>query len=130
MIIALSCFKRDRKKATNVLLLTAQVTNAFTSVCLVVDYSVKSTLRAPFVGYEGLMLCKWFYANTLYATARRSATGALLSITAERYFKIVHPIVHRAHWRPWMLVAVVAFPWIYGFIIDVSAILFDERRGR
>jgi len=36
----------------------------------------------------------------------------LVVITLERYFKIVHAIAHRKHYRDWMTSVGVAVPWI------------------
>ena len=38
----------------------------------------------------------------------------LMVITLERYFKIVHAIAHRKHYRNWMTKVGVALPWIAG----------------
>jgi len=38
----------------------------------------------------------------------------LVVITVERYFKIVHAIAHRKHYRGWMTSLGVALPWIGG----------------
>jgi len=40
----------------------------------------------------------------------------LVVITAERYFKIVHPVAHRNHYRRWMTYLGVATPWLIGLI--------------
>ena len=45
----------------------------------------------------------------------RSGKIGLVVITLERYFKIVHAIVHRKHYRDWMTAVGVAVPWIVGF---------------
>jgi len=39
----------------------------------------------------------------------------LVVITLERYFKIVHAILHRKYYRKWMTTVGVAMPWISGF---------------
>jgi len=35
-------------------------------------------------------------------------------IAVERYVKIVHPVVHRNHYRRWMTYAGVILPWVDG----------------
>ena len=39
----------------------------------------------------------------------------LVVITMERYFKIVHAVAHRKHYRSWMTKVGVVVPWISGF---------------
>jgi len=41
----------------------------------------------------------------------------LVVITAERYFKIVHPVAHRNRYRRWMTYVGVATPWLIGLVI-------------
>jgi len=53
----------------------------------------------------------------------RAAKVGLVIITLERYFKVVHAIGHRKHYRDWMNQLGVAAPWISGistFIIPAS----------
>jgi len=41
----------------------------------------------------------------------------LMVITLERYFKVVHAIAHRKHYRKWMTKVGVALPWIGGICL-------------
>ena len=43
----------------------------------------------------------------------------LVVITLERYFKIVHAIAHRKHYRDWMTKVGVALPWIGGICLVI-----------
>ena len=43
----------------------------------------------------------------------------LVVITLERYFKIVHAVAHRKHYRDWMTKMALAIPWISGFCTHV-----------
>jgi len=42
----------------------------------------------------------------------------LVIITTERYFKIVHAVAHRNHYRRWMTYFGVATPWLIGLLIS------------
>jgi len=46
----------------------------------------------------------------------------LVVITAERYFKIVHPVAHRNRYRSWMTNVGVAIPWLIGLVTGVHAV--------
>jgi len=49
----------------------------------------------------------------------------LVVITLERYFKIVHAIAHRKHYREWMTYVAAAVPWVVGFFtIIMPAIIW------
>jgi len=52
-----------------------------------------------------------------------AAKTGLVVITLERYFKVVHAVVHRKYYRRWMTKVGVAVPWFTGcctFIIPAS----------
>jgi len=44
----------------------------------------------------------------------------LVLITLERYFKIVHAIAHRKHYRDWMTKVGLVMPWILGVCTFVA----------
>jgi len=51
----------------------------------------------------------------------------LMVITLERYFKIVHAIAHRKHYRNWMTKVGVALPWIGGVCLSLLTALGTTR---
>jgi len=48
-------------------------------------------------------------------------------ITLERYFKVVHAVLHRKHYRRWMTPVGVAVPWITGFCTFVIPAAVSTR---
>ena len=44
----------------------------------------------------------------------------MTTIAVERYIKIVHPVMHRKYYRPWMIYCMVAAPWVGGVISVIS----------
>jgi len=48
------------------------------------------------------------------AVTSYSSIFGLVVITAERYMKIVQPVIHRNHYRRWMTYAGVLLPWVDG----------------
>jgi len=54
--------------------------------------------------------------DAMLATAAYGSVYGLVVITAERYFKIVHPVAHRNHYRRWMTYVGVAAPWLTGLL--------------
>jgi len=65
-------------------------------------------------------LCVIVEAGVPTAVGLTAEIIGLVVITLERYFKIVHAIAHRKHYRDWMTTVSVALPWIGG----VCLILF------
>jgi len=57
-----------------------------------------------------------------------AAKIGLVVITLERYFKVVHAVLHRKHYRPWMTRVGVAVPWVSGFctfVIPAAVTIID-----
>jgi len=52
---------------------------------------------------------------------------SLVIITAERYFKIVHPVLHRNHYRRWMTYMGVATPWLIGLLTSAVPAMTTTR---
>jgi len=48
-------------------------------------------------------------------------------ISLERYFKIVHAIIHRKYYRNWMTTVGVAVPWITGFCTFAIPAIISTR---
>jgi len=45
----------------------------------------------------------------------------------KRYFKIVHAIAHRKHYKAWMTKAGVAVPWIFGACFRLFPVMATSR---
>jgi len=68
------------------------------------------------------ILCKNHTVDNIFCVAIQGGAFAavgltagklgLIVITLERYFKVVHAIAHRKHYRHWMTKVCVALPWI------------------
>jgi len=56
----------------------------------------------------------------------------VIIITLDRYWKIVHPIHHRKHYRRWMLKLGLMLPWLNGVAIKLLPVLPTTRivKGR
>jgi len=51
----------------------------------------------------------------------------LVVITLERYFKVVHAVLHRKYYRSWMSPVGVAVPWISALVTFVTPSLVSTR---
>ena len=58
-------------------------------------------------------MCLLFHGTFLQYTTLFSSIIGLMVIAGERYVKIVHSILHRKHYRPWMIYCMVALPWVF-----------------
>lgn len=78
---------------------------------LVITYSVK--IRDIYLeGVSGYWLCMTLYSDNFVWCAINGSVINLLSITIERYLKVVYPIWSKKFLRKWVLYSAVAFAWI------------------
>jgi len=67
---------------------------------------------------SGYAYCVIFNSNILVGVGMTGSIQGLLVITIERYVKIVHSLLHKRYYRPWMLYVAVAIPWTNAVIHD------------
>ena len=58
------------------------------------------------------VLCIFIEGGALTAVTLNGGKTGLMVITAERYFKVAHAILHRKYYRNWMTSVGVALPWV------------------
>jgi len=68
-------------------------------------------------GPGAMALCILWDSATLVTIGLHGGTASLVVITLERYWKIVHAVHHRKHYRPWMLYIGLFLPWLNGFAV-------------
>jgi len=74
-----------------------------------------------------MLLCWVLDNDALAGLAIYGSVYGLVVITLERYFKIVHPVAHRNHYRRWMTYVGVTTPWLIGMLIAfVPALSFTR----
>jgi len=112
VLLALLCARQSRHKNINVFIMNQTVLDLLSCLFLI--------LTIVFVRFETSsiasqwIICLLFQTNTVVAVASYSSIFGLVVITVERYVKIVHPVVHRNHYRRWMTYAGVILPWVDG----------------
>ena len=112
VLLALLCARQNRQKNINVFIMNQTFLDLLS--CLFLILSVLSgRFESPSVAGKWIV-CLLFQSNTVVAVASYSSIFGLMVITVERYVKIVHPVTHRNHYRPWMTTAGVILPWIDG----------------
>jgi len=73
------------------------------------------------------LVCFLIDNDATLATAAYGSVYGLAVITAERYFKIVHPVGHRNRYRRWMTYVGVATPWLIGLLTSAVPYLTTTR---
>jgi len=62
-------------------------------------------------------LCIVIDSAVLVGSGSYGSVLAVVVITLDRYWKIVHPIHHRKHYRRWMVKLGLILPWFGGFVV-------------
>jgi len=65
-------------------------------------------------GPAAVALCFLFDGSSLITLWLNGATASVVAITFDRYWKVVHAVHHRKHYRRWMLYAGLFLPWLNG----------------
>jgi len=89
---------------------------------IVIRYTMD--IRGVFAHYDdtgpsAMVLCILIDSSTLVTLGLNGATASVIIITLDRYWKIVHPIHHRKHYRKWMLYVGLFVPWLYGVSVHL-----------
>ena len=121
----LLCFllvQLERKKpgSTNLLILNQMSLDCLTCTALVVIYSLKFS-KFYMEGLAGYLLCQLVFSEVIIWIGLNGSVAGIVVITLERYFKIVHPVAHKNHFRKWMIYAGAAASWLNGFLVTAPA---------
>jgi len=65
-------------------------------------------------GPAKMALCLLVDGSGLIALGLNGGRTTVVVITLDRYWKIVHPLHHRKHYRRWMLYVELFIPWLNG----------------
>jgi len=112
VLLALLCARQNRRKNVNIFIINQTVLDLLACLFLILTI-VFSRIETTSVPVKWI-ICLLFETHTVVAVASYSSIVGLVVITVERYVKIVHPVVHRNHYRRWMTFAGVILPWVDG----------------
>jgi len=117
VIFVLTSKKGTSKKSINLLILNQLSVDMYSCVCLVVTYAYK--LRNVYLGKStvDVVVCMLLDSEMLLWFGLNSSPASLFFIAAERYAKIVHPLLHRQYFRSWMTYGCIAITWINGIVL-------------
>jgi len=87
---------------------------------ITVRYS--SDIAGVFTSYDysspaAMGFCLLLFGASLIALGFNGGTACVVIITLDRYWKIVHPVHHRKHYRRWMTHVGVFLPWLNGIVV-------------
>ena len=112
VLLALLCARQSRRKRINVFIINQSVLDLLACIFLILTI-VFGRMKITSIAAKWIV-CLLFETNTVLAIASYGSIFGLVVITVERYVKIVHPVIHRNHYRRWMTYAGVILPWVDG----------------
>jgi len=116
----------DSKHHTKHLLIFNQNVLDFAScLFLVLTYSLK-LCNIHLTGTLGYWLCMMILSENIMWWTIIGSTINLVSITIERYLRVVHPAWSKKHLNKWMICVAIAFAWIGGFITNAVPIFLTS----
>ena len=78
-------------------------------------------------GPGSMALCILFDGATLMTLGLHGGTTSVVIITLDRYWKIVHAVHHRKHYRRWMLYVGVFVSWLNGVAVHLLPAIGTTR---
>jgi len=104
------------------LIFNQNVFDLCSSLLLVITYSVK-LCRIRLIGTLGYWLCVIFESQSIIWCSMIGSLINLMSITIERYIKVVHPNRSKKLLRKWVRWSAVAFAWIAGIVYQMALVI-------
>jgi len=92
---------------------------------LVLTYALK-LCKIYLTGTLGYWLCMMIMSENVMWWTIVGSTINLMSITVDRYLKVVHSVWSKKWLRKWMTYSAVAFAWIGGFITNAIPIFLTS----
>jgi 7 transmembrane receptor (rhodopsin family) len=118
VLIALLSNRQLLKSTTNVYICNQTIIDSLACMSLMIANLLQilgQSVSVPTVDRK--LRCLLFDSGNILTTTVYASQAGLVVITIERYFKIVHPIKHHNHFRPWMIKAGVIVPWLNGLVV-------------
>ena len=114
--------RETKKRMVNWLIINQNLIDLCCCVIIVVCLSVRVG-NLYLTGALGYVLCTVFINENIALSLLNASVINLLTITVERYLKIVYPFWSKKNLKSWMIRAAIVFSWVAG-ILSISPISF------
>jgi len=119
ILYAMIASKQHKKQ---LLIFHQNVFDLCSCVLLVITYAVK-LFDIPLVGRSGYWLCMILVNDNLLWCSTNGSVINLMSVTIERYLKVVHPAVAKKLLRKWVIYSAMVFAWISSVVYIMALML-------
>jgi len=107
--------RETKKRMVNWLIINQNVIDLCCCFTIVICLSVKVS-NIYLTGALGYILCTVFISENVSLCLLNASVINLVTITLERYLKIVYPFWSKKNLKSWMIRAAIAFSWIAGIL--------------
>jgi len=112
--------QQAKKRVINLLIIHQNLIDLSCCVLLVITYATGDTIYLT--GALGYFLCTIFISDLAIYCALNASVINLVTLTIERYLKIVHPFWSKKNLKHWMIHAAMVFAWIAGMAFNVPTV--------
>ena len=114
--------RETKKRMVNWLIINQNVIDLCCCFTIVICLSVRVS-NIYLAGALGYILCTVFISENVSLCLLNASVINLVSITIERYLKIVYPFWSKKNLKSWMIRAAIVFSWIAG-ILSIGPLSF------
>jgi len=114
--------RETKKRMVNWLIINQNVIDICSCITIVISVSVRVS-SIYLTGALGYILCAIFINENLATCLLNSSVINLVTITIERYLKVVFPFWSKRNLKGWMISVAIVFSWIAG-ILSVAPLGF------
>ena len=109
-----------KKRAINLLIIHQNVLDLSCCILLVITHSIGD--KQDLEGALGYFLCTIFVGESAMHCALYASVINLMTLTIERYLKVVHPFWSKKNLKRWMIYAAMVFAWIVGILLNLPVV--------
>jgi len=114
--------RKLRSRANNLLILNQVSLDLYSSVLLVITFSVQMGVQT-FFQPSSSAICKLFFGEFFLFVGVHASITSLVLIMLERYVKIVYHVYHRKYYKKWMTTVAMVICWVIGFLNTFTTVL-------
>ena len=107
--------QESKKRGIHLLIMNQNLLDLCCSIVMVITISLKVT-TINLTGTLGYILCAFFISDNSLLCLRHASVTNLMTLTVERYLKVVYPYWSKKNLKTWMIYAAIVFCWIAGIL--------------
>jgi len=114
--------RETKKRTVNWLIINQNLLDLCCCVTIVISLSVQVS-NIYLTGALGCVLCAVFINGNATMSLLNASVISLVTITVERYLKVVYPFWSKKNLKRWMIRSAIVFSWIAG-ILSIAPVAF------